>query len=200
MLPLLPLTQGNLDELQRSLSVGDTAAELHAPRARTCGRLSGWLQCETVPGVWANRWAKLSAHELCLFSSSLEVRPLGVVPLLGAAVLAARSRSNAVQTTHGSVEEDRFCFELIPTVGPAVTLCTPRWDERQTWMRALRRAAVLTEDMGALERKALENRIEKELFEQCGTPTAAGQYVSVARKLAALKLQLPANLSDGSVE
>jgi hypothetical protein len=198
--PPLPLTRGNLDELQRALSGGDPA-EMSAPRARTCGRLSGWLQCETVPGAWVNRWAKLSAHELLLFSSSLEVRPLGVVALLGATVRASAHPSSSVTSAAMPSVDERFWFEVVPTAGPATLLSTPRWDERQTWMRALRRAAVRTEDMGTLERKELENRIEKELFEQCGTPTAAGQYVSVARKLAALKLQLPAvNPSDGSVE
>eukprot|EP00035_Acanthoeca_spectabilis_P019928 m.430275 g.430275 ORF g.430275 m.430275 type:complete len:442 (+) comp17143_c0_seq1:1655-2980(+) len=176
------LTKENLSALQRSLG-GPSDGGRAAPRARTAGRLSGWLSLETVPGSWAGRWCKLSAHDLILFADSLETRTLGCMDVLGAEI-------SVVQGV--PLTQETFAFELRPTVGPVVRLCTTRWDERQTWMRALRRAAVKTEELDALARKELENRIEKDLHEQCGPPHTTNQrFVAVARQLSALKSACP---------
>lgn len=181
----LELTRENLSALQKSL--GGTSGEGRPSHARTSGRLSGWLYLETVPGSWTTRWCKIQAHELLLFADSLETRTLGVIGLLGAEV-------NAVHNVSGPEGCETFAFDTVPVCGSTVRTCTARWDERQTWMRSLRRAAVRTEDLDALSRKTLENRIEKELFDQCGS--SGVQLVSVARKLSALKsVRCPVNPS-----
>eukprot|EP00038_Savillea_parva_P017881 m.21777 g.21777 ORF g.21777 m.21777 type:complete len:725 (+) comp3927_c0_seq1:356-2530(+) len=186
---LMELTKENLTALQESLGATEDA---RAPRAKTVGRLSGWLHLETVPGSWASRWCKLEAHELILFADSLETRTLGVVALLGASINAV-NLSTGDSAADAASPDNVFAFEVVTSHGGshAVRLCTRQWDERQTWMRALRRAAVRTEDLDPLERKLLENRIEKELFKQCGIQTGCLQYASVARQLSALKSSRP---------
>ncbi|KAL4240161.1 Unconventional myosin-IXa [Mactra antiquata] len=143
-----PITNKKWSEMSMTSSTGDT-------------RKTGWLRKQGgMVKSWHRRWFVLNGDYLFYFGKEDDSKPLGMIYLIG---------NKIIQHPANPEEPDKFLLELVPGRAPtkapsnqeSFLLCAASDDERQDWIKAIRKVMFASKG-GAIFGTALEETMKFE--------------------------------------